>query len=80
MPLHDFRSVHLPYCLQKQGRYVVLNREYAPRGFRTKSFDYENYPIAVRFKGLTKKVAAAISLKGSDDLDTINLYDDGFHP
>jgi hypothetical protein len=30
MPLGDVRSVHLPYCIQRQsdGTYVVLNREY----------------------------------------------------
>ena len=37
MPLGDFRSVFMPYCLRKQkdGRYVVLNREYKPVGFFT---------------------------------------------
>ena len=64
MPLHDFRSVNLPYCLKKQpdGKYVVLNREYKPIGFKTKDWvGYEQYPVAVKIKGLTAKVAAKIS-------------------
>jgi len=83
MPLHDFRSVHLPYCLTKQadGKYVVLNREYKPIGFKTKDWiDYEKYPVAVKIKGLTAKVAAKISYKGSVDLENIYLYNDGCIP
>lgn len=48
MPLNDFRSVHLPYCIKKlpSGAYVVLNREYKPLGFKTREHvDYEAYPI-----------------------------------
>jgi hypothetical protein len=39
MPLGDFRSIYLPYCLDKQadGSWLVLNREYKPVGFNTKS-------------------------------------------
>jgi hypothetical protein len=83
MPLKDFRSVHLPYCLtrQKDGRYVVLNREYKPLGFQTKDFvKYEEYPVAVKIKGLTPVRAAKISYKGSLDLDNIFLYNDGCIP
>ena len=83
MPLHDFRSAHLPYCLQmqKDGRYVVLNREYKPIGFTTTDWvDYEKYPVAVKIKGLTAKKAEKVSYKGSGDLDNIYLYNDGCVP
>lgn len=83
MPLNDFRSVHLPYCLMRQddGSYVVLNREYKPIGFKTENWvDYEKYPIAVKIKGLTARTAAKISYKGSTDLDAIYLYNDGCIP
>ncbi len=83
MPLKDFRSVHLPYCLLQQpdGRHVVLNREYKPIGFKTKEFlNYEDFPVLVKFKGLTKKVAAKLSWEGSEDVARIFLYDDGSIP
>ena len=63
------------------GRYVVLNREYKPIGFRTREHvDYQAYPIAVRFKGLTKATARKLSYKGSEDLERIALYNDGCIP
>ena len=83
MPLYDFRSVHLPYCLKKQadGRYVVLNREYKPIGFQTREWvDYEKYPIAVKFKRFTAKTAARLSWEGCSDLQTIFLYNDSGVP
>lgn len=83
MPLNDFHSVHLPYCLKRLpgGRYVVLNREYMPIGFKASAqVNYEEYPIAVKFKGLTQKVVAKLSYKGSEDLDNIFLYNDGCIP
>jgi hypothetical protein len=78
MPLHDCRSVHLPYCLIRQpdGRYIVLNREYKPLGFYTQDWvDYEAYPIAVSFRKFTKKTAARLSWAGSKNLEQIFLYD-----
>jgi hypothetical protein len=83
MPLKDFRSIHLPYCIdrQKDGSYVVLNREYKPIGFKTKkTVKYDDFPIAVHFKGLTARVATKVSFKGSEKLDRIYLYDDGCIP
>lgn len=83
MPLGDIRCVHLPYCLQHQpnGTYVLLNREYKPLGFKTREhIDYGAYPIGVKIKGLTAKVAAKLSHKGSSDLSAIYLYDDGSVP
>src|SRR5687767_9310467 len=83
MPLSDFRCVHLPYCLQRMedGRYVVLNREYKPLGFQTYDFiNYRDFPMAVRFKRLTPRVAAKLSSRGSANLDRIFLYHDGCIP
>lgn len=83
MPSNNVRSVHLPYCVKKleDGRYVVLNRDYKPLGFRTKEHvDYAAYPIAFKARGLTKTVAAKISWESSEDLDNIFLYNDGCVP
>jgi hypothetical protein len=83
MPLNEFRAVHLPYCLKRlpDGRYVALNRRYKPLGFNTLAqVEYEKYPIAVKFKGLTRKVASKLSHKGSEELEDIFLYDDSCVP
>ena len=83
MPLNDFRSVHLPYCLcrEEDGSYVVLNREYKPLGFRTREhIDYGKYPIAVKFKRFTPKAAAKLSWNNSGAMDRIYLYDDSCTP
>jgi hypothetical protein len=77
------RAIFLPYCIErlKDGRYVVLNRNYKPLGFTTDDFvTYEDYPIGVTFKGLTPKKAVLLSYRGSADLDKIYLYDDGCIP
>ncbi|GHT87533.1 hypothetical protein AGMMS49543_23840 [Betaproteobacteria bacterium] len=83
MALGDFRSVFLPYCLKKQsdGRYAVLNREYKPVGFFTGSHvTYEDHPVLVQIKGLTKAKATKLSWSGSEDTDEIFLYNDGCVP
>ena len=83
MSLSTFRWVHLPYCLKRleDGCYVVLNRHYKPLGFLTNDWvDYEAYPVVMKFKGLTPKVAAKLSYKGSEDLAMIYLYNDGCVP
>ena len=83
MPLGDFRSVFLPYCLKKQdnGRYAVLNREYKPVGFFTTSHvKYEKYPVLVKLKGLTAAKAAKLSWKGEKNTGEIYLYNDGCVP
>jgi len=46
MPIDNPRAIFLPYCIQRleDGRYVVLNRNYKPLGFRTTEFlRYEDY-------------------------------------
>jgi hypothetical protein len=83
MALGDFRAVFLPYCLQKQedGRYAVLNREYKPVGFFTRDWvKYEEHPVLVKLKGLTKAKAAKLSDKAETDLDSIFLYNDATNP
>jgi len=59
MPSHETRVVHLPYCIEKlkDGRYVVLNRNCKPLRFTSASrVAYEDYPISVKLKGLTKNL------------------------
>ena len=83
MALNDFRSVFFPYCLDKQpdGRYVVLNREYKPIGFKTREhIKYENYPIDVELKGIGSATAAKLSYKGDSNTDRIYLYNDDCVP
>ena len=83
MPIDNLRTIILPYCLERleDGRYVVLNRNYRPIGFRTvEHVMYEAYPIALRFKGLTPQVAAKLSFDGKSGLEQIRLYGDGCLP
>jgi len=83
MPLSDFRSVFMPYCLRKQndGRYVVLNREYKPVGFFTREYvKYEEHPVAVTIEGIGSATAAKLSAKGDTSTDDIFLYNDGCVP
>lgn len=83
MPLNDFRSVHLPYCLQRQpdGRHVVLNREYKPLGFNSNAHvNYEDYPILFKMERFTEAVAMRVSCNGSRDRNQVLLYNDGCFP
>jgi len=83
MPLGDFRSVFMPYCLRKQddGRYVVLNREYKPVGFFTRDFvKYEEHPVAVKLQGIGPATAEKLSWKGDTNTEEIFLYNDGCIP
>lgn len=83
MALNDFRAVFLPYCLHKQpdGRYVVLNREYKPIGFKTReNIKYEDYPISIELKGIGSATAAKLSCNGDSNTDRIYLYNDGCVP
>lgn len=83
MALNDFTSVFLPYCIEKQpdGRYLVLNREYKPVGFKTREhIEYEKYPIYVELKGLGSATAAKLSCNGDSSTDKIYLYNDGCVP
>jgi len=83
MPLTDIQSTHLPYCLARQndGRYVVLNRDYKPIGFRTTEHeDYSKHPIAVKISRLSARTAARLSHNNDQRVDRIYLYDDACIP
>ena len=83
MALKEFRSICLPYCLQKQddGSYITLNREYKPLGFNSEDWvDYSKYPIATKYKGLTKQKISKISFNGNKDEKIIFLYNDACIP
>ncbi|MFZ3180507.1 MAG: hypothetical protein WA156_09925, partial [Methylocystis silviterrae] len=76
-------AIHLPYCLEKVDgeKYVVLNRDYKPIGFKTDNFvTYNDYPIAISIKSLTPAVAAKISWEGSSSIERIYLYNDASVP
>lgn len=50
MALNDFRAIYLPYCLKKQkdGNYIILNREHN-LGFNTSEhIDYSDYLFHVK--------------------------------
>jgi len=83
MGLGDFRSVYLPYCIQKQadGSFIVLNREYKPLGFNSiEHFDYKDYPISSKIKGLTAKTIKKLSWNGRMQDNSIFLYNDSSIP
>ena len=83
MALNEFRSICLPYCLKKQkdGGYLVLNREYKPLGFNTlDEIKYEDYPISTKYAGITSKKASMLSWNSSTDTENIFLYNDGTVP
>lgn len=59
----------------------MANRRYKPVGIaRTDWVKYEDYPVRVKFKGLTKAKARQIDFQGREDLQTIYLYNDGCVP
>lgn len=78
MGLNDFRAIFLPYCIKKEkGKYVVLNREYKPIGFRTNLFvDYSDYPIGLNSKIFTKRILDQISIEKEYDKNQVFLYND----
>jgi hypothetical protein len=62
-------------------KYIILNREYKPLGFKTMAHvKYEDYPIAIKFKRFTIETIKKISYKGSPEKDWIYLYNDGCIP
>lgn len=83
MTPREFRWLFLPYCLERQadGSYVVQNRSYKPVGLTRQShMRYEEFPVRVRFKGLTATRIKKISWEGSSDPAVIYLYNDGSVP
>ena len=84
MSSSDFRTVFLPYCLQKQqdGSYALLNRNYKPLGVEGSNWvEYSAFPCMVRFKrALSAQQIAALDCNGRTDGDCIYLYSDGSIP
>jgi hypothetical protein len=79
----DFRAVYLPYCIEKQkdGSWVILNRQYKPVGFNTDDFiDYSQYPVSAVLKGIGPAKLAKLSYTGKADGDRVYLYNDGCNP
>lgn len=78
----EFRHYFMPYCIQrlKDGRYIVLNRQYKPLGtFSGEWVDYDTHHSACKLK-ITPAAAKKIAWNGSDNLDVIHLYNDGTVP
>ncbi len=76
----EARQVFLPYCIQQiaDGRYVVLNRNYKPLGFRTRDWvDYGDYAVPLR---ITAKQAEKLSYEGSPNTSFVCFYNDGCIP
>lgn len=75
----NFLSVYMPYCLErlKDGRYLVVNREYKPVGFFTEAAipNREEYPVACAILGITPEVATQLSWNGDKNIDKIYLHD-----
>lgn len=79
----ELRQTHFPYCLiqQEDGSYVITNRNYKPLGFMVGGYvQYEEFPVGVKLKGLTPKLAAELDARGRDNLQRIYLYNDGCVP
>lgn len=82
MPMHEARALCFPYCIQriKDGRYILLNRNYKPLGIQDEAWvEYENHPTAMPMK-ITPATAKKLSWKGADDVERIYLYNDGCIP
>ena len=74
--LNNFLKVNLPYGMQKNenDEWMCFNREYKPIGFYSyKIFKYEEYPIWVKYRGLTEKKIIQIC----DDQDVIKKDEKG---
>jgi len=78
----EFRRVFMPYCIQrlKDGRFIVLNRDYKPLGIQTRELvDYDTHPSAAKIK-ITKAVARKLSWDDKENVDAIFFYNDGCVP
>ena len=79
----DFRAVYFPYCIEKQrdGTWVVLNRQYKPVGFNTGEFiRYEDHPVSANLEGIGPATLNKLSYTGKAEGDRIYLYNDGCVP
>lgn len=80
--MHEVRALCFPYCIQrtKDGRYILLNRNYKPLGIQDGAWvEYEKHPTAMPMK-ITPACAKKLSWEGADDVDRIYLYNDGCVP
>lgn len=83
MANESLRRAFFPYCLDRQGNgtYVLLNRRYKPVGITLTSWvRYDDFPVAVRLRGMRPSVAAKLSVHGDPDVNRIYLYDDATNP
>lgn len=69
---YPYRWIYMPYCLKRQanGSYLVLNKKYWPLGC------WDDNPTAnsIIIPAMNKKLAAALSVNQSDNLEQIYLY------
>jgi hypothetical protein len=78
MPLHDFRCVFMPYCLQRTKKgdpWEIVNREYLPPG-EVGDHKHGKGPVRIR---LTESQLAKIST-GERREHQVWLYDDASVP
>ncbi len=84
MAIENVRAVYFPYCLEKQkdGTWVLLNRNYKPVGFNTSDFiNYEEYPVSMKIKGIGPGTLKKLSFKDDEiTADRVYLYNDGCVP
>lgn len=74
----ELRISHFPYCVcrTKDGRYILLNRDYKPLGHMTSDHVvYETHPSTVALN-ITPAIAAKMSVSSSEATQMIHLYDD----
>lgn len=79
--LDTIRGAYFPYCIKevKKDRFVILNREYKPLG--QTHYGRANYKEhMVKIKRMTSRMAAKLSIHGDENLETIQLYNDGCVP
>jgi hypothetical protein len=81
--VQNVRAIYFPYCLEKKedGTWLLLNRNYKPVGFNTSGFiNYDDYPVSMKIKGLTKLTLAKLSYNGKVEGSKVYLYNDGCVP
>lgn len=83
MKIKNVRAVYFPYCIEKQkdGSWVMLNRDYKPIGFNTEEWTtYEEYPVSMKIKGLGPGTLRRLSCNDTELGDRVYLYRDGCVP
>lgn len=83
MKIKNVRAVYFPYCIEKQkdGSWVVLNRDYNPVGFNTSErITYEDYPVSMKIKGLGPGTLRKLSWNDEEPGDKVYLYNDSCTP